>query len=90
MISALYVRTNGPYFGLPDVDPWDEARDARLYRGPRPVVAHPPEAIARHGLAYCKRAGELAFKGGGSNSAVRIDTPPAFKQVLIDIARGAA
>lgn len=42
MIAALYVMKDGPYFGLPDVDPWDEGRDARLYRGPHPVVAHPP------------------------------------------------
>jgi hypothetical protein len=42
MIAALYVETGGAYFGLPDVDPWDEARDARLYAGPWPVVAHPP------------------------------------------------
>jgi hypothetical protein len=42
MIAALYVETGGVYFGLPDVDPWDEARDARLYDGPWPVVAHPP------------------------------------------------
>ena len=42
MIAALYVETGGCYFGLPDVDPWDEARDARRYRGPHPVVAHPP------------------------------------------------
>lgn len=41
-IAALFVETNGSYFGLPDVDPWDEARDARLYDGPHPVVAHPP------------------------------------------------
>lgn len=42
MIAALYVQTGGCYFGLPDVDPWDEARDARKYAGPWPVVAHPP------------------------------------------------
>lgn len=42
MIAALYVETNGVYYGLEDVDPWDEARDARLYDGPWPVVAHPP------------------------------------------------
>lgn len=28
MIAALYVAEGGCYFGLPDVDPWDEARDA--------------------------------------------------------------
>lgn len=42
MVAALYVQTGGCYYGLPDVDPWDEARDARLYDGPHPVVAHPP------------------------------------------------
>ncbi len=42
MVAALYVETNGVYYGLDDVDPWDEARDARLYAGPWPVVAHPP------------------------------------------------
>jgi hypothetical protein len=42
IVAALYVLTDGPYFGLPDVDPWDEQRDARRYAGPHPVVAHPP------------------------------------------------
>jgi hypothetical protein len=37
-VAALFVETNGVYYGLPDVDPWD----ARLYAGPWPVVAHPP------------------------------------------------
>lgn len=42
MIAALYVATGGCYFCLPDVDPWDKARDARTYAGPHRVVAHPP------------------------------------------------
>lgn len=42
MIAALYVETGGVYSGRSDVDPWDKARDARLYAGPHPVVAHPP------------------------------------------------
>lgn len=42
MIAALFVETNGVYFGLNNVDPWDEARDARKYAGPYSVVAHPP------------------------------------------------
>lgn len=42
MIAALYVDPDGVYAGLPGVDLWDEARDARLYNGPHPVVAHPP------------------------------------------------
>lgn len=42
MVAALYVATGGAYFGLPGVDPWDEPRDARLYSGPHPIVAHPP------------------------------------------------
>src|SRR6478609_11904694 len=42
MIAALYVEKDGAYFGLPGVDPWDEARDARKYAGPHPIVAHPP------------------------------------------------
>mgnify|MGYP001612340216 FL=1 len=42
MIAALFVATNGCYFNLPDVDPWDATRDARTYQGPHAVVAHPP------------------------------------------------
>lgn len=42
MIAALFVETDGCYFGLDGVDPWDITRDARLYDGPWPVIAHPP------------------------------------------------
>lgn len=48
-IAALYVKKNGPYYGLEDVDPWDEERDARKYIGPYPGVYHPP----------CQRWGKL-------------------------------
>lgn len=201
-VAALYVETGGSYFGLSGVDPWDEARDARLYDGPWPVVAHPPcqrwgklwagqplwikrtgerkikgddggcfaaaldavrrwggvlehpwgshawphfrlnkpprkggwiiaddygwtccveqgqyghyarkptliyavgtdlpelrwgisepsfppEAVEKYGLAYCKRAGELAFKGGGKDNSHRIGTPTEFRDLLIGMA----
>lgn len=42
LVAALFVEADGTYFGLPNVDPWDEARDARKYAGPHSVVAHPP------------------------------------------------
>ena len=41
-VAALYVDGKGVYANLPDVEVWDEKRDARLYDGPWPVVAHPP------------------------------------------------
>lgn len=203
-VAALYVEKNGCYWDLPGVDPWDEARDARLYDGPYPVVAHPPcqrwgklwagqplwikrtgirkvkgddggcfkaalnnvrrvggvlehpdqshawahfglnkpprsggwiaadfdggwtccveqgqyghharkptwlyafgvdlpelrwghsemrldpEVVERIGLARAKRRGEVASKGGGTDSAPRIGTPPAFRDLLLSIAR---
>jgi hypothetical protein len=55
MVAALFVQRGGAYYGIPDVDPWDEARDARLYAGPWPVVAHPP----------CARWGRLAESAFG-------------------------
>lgn len=212
MVAALYVQSNGCYFGLEGVDPWDEVRDARMYAGPFPVVAHPPcqrwgrfwkgqpgnikkgkterkgddqgcfkaalfdarqhggvvehpwgshawahfglnkppreggwiraddfggwcccveqgqyghycpkptlilvygvareelpelkwgirkvkdedfppEAVEKHGIEYCRRAGLMAFKGGGRDSAPRIATPPAFRDLLLSIARKAS
>lgn len=50
MIAALFVDPEGPYVGVEGIDPWDEKRDARLYSGPHPVIAHPP----------CERWGRFA------------------------------
>lgn len=47
--AALFVQADGCYSDLPGVDAWPKERDARLYNGPWPVVAHPP----------CQRYGNL-------------------------------
>lgn len=66
-VAALFVETGGSYYGLPSVDPWDQVRDARQYRGPHPVVAHPP--CQRWGKLWAgqplhiKRTGERKVKG---------------------------
>lgn len=61
MIAALYVATDGPYFGVPGVDPWDEDRDARAYAGPHPVIAHPP--CQRWGKLYAGSPSYIARTG---------------------------
>lgn len=58
MIAALYVEPKGCYAGLADVDLWDQARDARLYAGPHPVVAHPPCS------RWCRLAGLVEARWG--------------------------
>jgi hypothetical protein len=66
-VAALYVATGGCYFGVAGVDPWDEVRDARKYRGPWPVVVHSP--CQRWGRFWAgqplhiKRTGERKIKG---------------------------
>lgn len=51
MITALFVQENGCYWNDYYIDAWDIKRDARLYAGNNPVVAHPP----------CQLWGALAF-----------------------------
>ncbi len=67
MIAALYIAKNGSYVNLAGVDAWHETRDARLYAGPHPVVAHPP--CQRWGKLWAgqplhiKRTGQRKIKG---------------------------
>ena len=71
-VSALYVDPRGPYPTLV-ADWWDAARDARLYDGPRPVVAHPPcgpwghlkHLSTRDDPALATRAVEQVRRWGG-------------------------
>jgi hypothetical protein len=80
VISALYVEgpPRGAYCGLPDVEVWDESRDARLYAGPWPVVAHPP----------CQRWGRYWY--GGPSAKVRLvrgDDGGCFAAALASVRR---
>src|SRR5678816_988487 len=57
-IAALYVEKRGSYKELRGVEVWDEKRDARLYAGPHPVVAHPPCS------RWCRLAGLVEARWG--------------------------
>lgn len=59
-IAALFVQPDGCYAGLDSVDCWPESRDARLYKGPHPVVAHPPCQLwgAMANVNYARWGGE--------------------------------
>lgn len=75
-IAVLYAYADGPYAGLPGVDVWDVTRDARGYRGPHPVVAHPP----------CERYGRY-WSGGPSASYPRTmaDDDGCFAHALASV-----
>jgi hypothetical protein len=72
-VAALYVDPRGQYPKMAGVDCWDEARDARLYEGPWPVVAHPPcERWGRywHGGPSARERLELGDDGGCFEAAL--------------------
>ena len=41
-VAVLFARADSVYKALPGTDVWDAERDARLWPGGAPVVAHPP------------------------------------------------
>lgn len=77
-VAALYVRADGPYPALV-ADWWDEQRDARLYAGPLPVVAHPP--CARWGRFWWSDGSTEPGHDGGCFAAA-IDAVRRFGGVL--------
>lgn len=76
-VAALFVATGGCYFGLDGVEPWDEARDARKYAGPWPVVAHPPCS------RWCRLAGLVEARWGHK----RGDDGGCFASALANVRR---
>lgn len=90
MIAALYVATGGCYFDLAGVDPWDEARDARLYAGPYPIVAHPPCARWSVLAGFCEHMGYGKRGEDGGCFAAALTAVRAWGGVLEHPARSAA
>lgn len=59
-VAALFVYndTRGSYWGVPGVELWGEAEDARLYTGPHPVICHSPCS------RWCRLAGLVEARWG--------------------------
>lgn len=76
-VAALYVDPRGCYAGIDDVDCWGEERDARLYVGPHPVVAHPP----------CARWSQLAKVVEACGGKSRHDDDGCFASALASVRR---
>jgi hypothetical protein len=71
-VAALFVDPAGIYSTMPGVDCWGPERDARLYDGPHPVVAHPPCS------RWCRLAGLVEARWGHK----RGDDGGCFKAAL--------
>lgn len=83
MIAALYVETDGCYYGLDDVDPWDVHRDARRYAGPWPVVAHPPcQRWGRFWHGSTRKPHQYKLGDDGGCFAAALDAVRRFGGVL--------
>lgn len=77
MVAALFVDPRGCYANLPNVELWDEQRDARKYPGPHPVVAHPPCS------RWCRLAGLVEARWGHK----RGEDGGCFASALVSVRR---
>lgn len=48
-----------------------------------------PVMVERHGYAYARRKGMVSMVGGKHKTSIRNATPPAFRDVLLAMARSA-
>lgn len=74
-VAALYVETDGAYFGCPGVEPWDRTLDARRYDGPHPIVAHPP-------CARWSQIGQVAYARYGRDELRPTNDRGVFARAL--------
>lgn len=83
--AALFVQPDGCYSGLDYVDAWPAGRDARLYSGNFPVVAHPPCQLwgALAAVNYARWGGEHNRPGNdGGCFASALESVRKFGGVL--------
>lgn len=81
-VAALFVETDGCYF-IGGVDPWDEARDARRYAGPYPVIAHPPcQRWGRFWHGSTRKPHQFKLGDDGGCFAAALDALEKFGGVL--------
>ena len=59
-VAALWVRHDSTYWSIPGVECYDVRRNAYSYRGPHPIIAHPP--CGPHGR-YRSHCNQDAFAG---------------------------
>lgn len=79
-IAALFVQEDGCYANHPLIDAWPEARDARLYNGNLPVIAHPPcTHLAVSGARHFARKRESGEQQEAIDFFMRLANAPIEK-----------
>lgn len=80
--AALYVDSDGVYSKIDGIDIWGVERDARMYPGPHPIVAHPP--CQRWGKFWAGQPRYIARTGIRKRKG---DDGGCFKSAIFDARR---